>query len=103
MLFRSWGIATEQPTSPEYKALGYWRGPIWAPSTLIVISGLMDIGEHKLAQDIGRRFCHMCKKSGFAENFNALTGEGQFDPSYTWTSSVFMILAGLEGKKKLFE
>ena len=98
-----WGIATEQPTSPEYKALGYWRGPIWAPSTLIVISGLMDIGEHKLAQDIGRRFCHMCKKSGFAENFNALTGEGQFDPSYTWTSSVFMILAGLEGKKKLFE
>jgi len=89
-----WGIATEQPTSREYKANGYWRGPIWAPSTLMVISGLMDIGEHTLARDIGRHFCRLCKKSGFAENFNALTGEGNFDPAYTWTSSVFMILAG---------
>ena len=29
---------------------------------------------------------------GFAENFNALTGEGLRDLAYTWTASVAMIL-----------
>lgn len=38
------------------------------------------------------KFMKMCKKSGFAENFDALNGEGHFCPSYTWTSSVFMML-----------
>jgi len=32
-------------------------------------------------------------QSGFAENYDALTGEARRDPAYTWTSSVFLILA----------
>ena len=35
----------------------------------------------------------MAEKSGFAENFDALTGEGLRDRAYTWTSSVWLILA----------
>ena len=30
--------------------------------------------------------------SGFAENFDAVTGEGLRDRSYTWTASVFLIM-----------
>jgi hypothetical protein len=35
----------------------------------------------------------MCAESGFYENFDAETGAGNFDPAYTWTSSVYMIFA----------
>jgi len=87
------GLATEKLTSSDYTECGYWRGPIWAPSTLLVVSGLAEVGEDDLARTISRAFCDMCVKSGFAENFDAKTGVGHFDPAYTWTSSVFMILA----------
>jgi glycogen debranching enzyme len=88
-----WGLATEKPTSPKYRENSYWRGPIWAPPTLLAISGLADIGEEDLVRQIARGYIEMCRKSGFAENFDPHTGAGHFDPAYTWTSSVFLILA----------
>lgn len=88
-----YGLATESPNSPYYQADGYWRGPIWAPPTLMIVEGLAACGELTLARDIARRFCDMAAREGFAENFNALTGEGLRDRAYTWTASVFIILA----------
>lgn len=87
------GFATQAVDSPDYRSDGYWRGPIWAPSTLLLIDGLKACGETQFAAEMARRFCLMCAKSGFAENFDALTGEGLRDKAYTWTSSVFWILA----------
>lgn len=88
-----WGPATEHPDSAVYDPDGYWRGPIWAPSTMILVDGLRSAGETELAQDIAERFCRLCDKSGFAENFNAVTGAPLRDRGYTWTSSVFLVLA----------
>jgi glycogen debranching enzyme len=88
-----WGLATETVDSPHYREDGYWRGPIWAPSTWLVVAGLDRAGSTDLADSISQRFCRMCGRSGFAENFNALTGEPLCDPAYTWTSSVFLLLA----------
>jgi glycogen debranching enzyme len=88
-----WGLATEPPTSPKYEADGYWRGPVWAPPTLLIVDGLARIGERRLAREIARRFCRSCAESGFAENFDALTGAGLRDRAYTWTASVFLVLA----------
>jgi glycogen debranching enzyme len=87
------GLATENVGSPNYLPFGYWRGPIWAPSTLIVVDGLTQIAEHGLAREVADRFCEMCRANGFAENFDALTGAARCDPAYTWTPSVFTILA----------
>ena len=84
------GPATEHPGSPDYTADGYWRGPIWAPSTFMIVEGLNRCGEKDFARDIAARFCNMCRDNGFGENFNALTGEPLRDPAYTWTSSVFL-------------
>ena len=72
---------------------GYWRGAIWAPSTMLILSGLEEIGEYGLAKSIGGKFVKLCRKSGFAENFDAVTGKGYFCSAYTWTSSVFMMLS----------
>lgn len=88
-----YGFATESIRSRYYETDGYWRGPIWAPSTMIIVDGLWNAGEKEFAREIAYKFCSMCKKSGMAENFNALTGEALRDHAYTWTSSVFLILA----------
>ena len=88
-----WGLATEHPGSPEYASSGYWRGPIWAPATWIAVSGLVKAGYIGLADKISERFCELCSRSGFAENFDALTGEALCDPAYTWTASVFLLLS----------
>ena len=87
------GLATESPNSPLYEPDGYWRGPIWAPSTMIIIDGLAASGEMEFARELARRFCDMIARSGMAENFDALTGEGLRDRAHTWTASVFLILA----------
>jgi putative isomerase len=86
------GLATERLGSPYYEPDGYWRGPIWAPSTVLLVDGLHAAGETAFARELSERFCAMVSHSGMAENFNALTGEGLRDRAYSWTSSVFLIL-----------
>ena len=87
------GLATEQPDSPCYQEGHYWRGPIWAPSTMLITTGLIDAGHTELAKPIMKAFCDLCAQHGFYENFSPQTGEGHYDPAYTWTSSVFLIFA----------
>jgi len=87
-----WGPATEHPESPKYESDGYWRGPVWAPSSYIAVCGMERCGYPDFAKEIAKRFCAMCDRSGFAENFDALTGAPLRDPAYTWTSSVFLLM-----------
>ena len=87
-----YGLATESIKSKKYESDGHWRGPIWAPSTLLIVDGLNQCGETALAREIAGRFCKTVTLSGMAENFDAQTGKGLRDPAYTWTSSVFQVL-----------
>jgi len=88
------GLATEDVSSEMYVSDGYWLGPIWAPSTLAIIDGLRNIGMDELSKKIAKRFCDTVAAGGMAENFDALTGAPLRDKTYTWTSSVFLTLAG---------
>lgn len=89
-----YGLASEAPTSSHYIPDGYWRGPIWAPSTYLIYDGLVAVGEAGLADTVAERFCNMCLRSpGFWENYDALTGQGLRCPGYSWTASVFLLLA----------
>ncbi|MEE0809489.1 amylo-alpha-1,6-glucosidase [Blautia sp.] len=89
----SYGLATESWHSKEYESDGYWRGPIWAPSTMLILDGLKECGEDTFVKDMTEKFCQLVQKSGCAENFNALTGEGLRDRAYTWTASVMLVMA----------
>jgi glycogen debranching enzyme len=93
------GPATETLGSPRYSADGYWRGPIWAPSTVLIEDGLRRAGHVELADVVSRRFRALCETSGFAENFDAATGAGQRDRAYTWTASSYLILAGAAARR----
>ena len=88
------GLATESPSSARYDPDGYWRGPIWAPSTYLLVDGLRRSGYAALADTVARRYCEMTSKKakGNYENFDALTGKGLRAPGYTWSASVYMLL-----------
>lgn len=87
------GLATEPVGSPHHEADGYWRGPVWAPSTALLEDGLRAAGYEALADTVSDRFRRLCERSGFAENFDARTGAGLRDRSYTWTAAVYLSLA----------
>ena len=88
------GVASEALTSAKYEPNGYWRGPVWGPSTYLIVEGLRSSGETELARTIAQRFCDMVSKAAtFHENYNAVTGEGQYDSGLTWTSSDFIMMA----------
>lgn len=87
------GLATEPVDSPHYDPDGYWRGPIWAPSTALIEDGLRSCGYDELADTVNERFRALCERSGFAENFDAVTGAGLRDRAYTWTAAVYLSFA----------
>jgi glycogen debranching enzyme len=96
-----YGLASEPPSSVKYMHDGYWRGPIWAASTYLVFDGLLQSGETSLAALISERFCDMCLQvPGFWENYDALTGQGLRCPGYSWTASIFLLLAEWLAKKE---
>jgi hypothetical protein len=88
-----YGLATEAPDSPRYEADGYWRGPIWAPPTYLIVDGLRRGGHEKLAETIARRYLRLSAETakGNYENFDALSGRGLRAPGYTWSASVYML------------
>ncbi|MDK1385447.1 trehalase family glycosidase [Sinorhizobium sp. 8-89] len=88
-----WGPATESPQSRFYEDDGYWRGPIWAPTTYLLWDGLRRQGEGALAREIAQKFCALANKSGMAENFDARSGRGLHDRAFAWTSAVYLLLA----------
>ena len=86
------GIATEKVDSELYQSDGYWRGPIWAPTTMMVLDGLWQLGEHEFVREVAKRFAGMVQKSGFPENFDSVTGAGNRDRAFSWTASTFMVI-----------
>lgn len=88
-----WGPATESPLSSFYEDDGYWRGPIWAPTTLLLWDGLRRQGQADLAHMVAQRFCGLAAENGMAENFDALTGKGLRDRAFAWTSAAYTLLS----------
>lgn len=91
----AWGPATESPKSNFYEDDGYWRGPIWAPTTLLIVEGLRAQNEHERAHEIMQKYQHLCETSGMAENFDALSGVALRDKAFAWTSAVYLRFAQL--------
>ncbi len=88
-----WGAASEATDSPFYEPDGYWRGPIWAPTVLLLWDGLRRQGRGDLARDLADRFLTLCETSGMAENYDALTGKPLRDRAFAWPSAVYLFLS----------
>lgn len=88
------GPATECPRSPDYVADGYWRGPVWGSSTVLLVEGLMRSGYPEIARRMARAYCeNAAQQMCFAENYSADDGAPLRDKAYTWGSSAYLHLA----------
>ncbi|KKK33623.1 hypothetical protein WQ57_23715 [Mesobacillus campisalis] len=86
------GLATESPGSEYYREDGYWLGPIWAPVMYLFIDALKNYGYEETGNRLRDKFLDVTLSGGMAENFDPFTGKGLVDTSFTWTSSVFLLL-----------
>jgi putative isomerase len=86
------GPASEHPGSPYFRESGYARGAVWAYHYFFLIEGLKRCGETGMALHYAKKYCELCRKNGFPENFSALTGKPQSDSGYAWTCEVFLML-----------
>jgi hypothetical protein len=75
-----------------FRMSGRWKRELTGRSADIRRVKAAD-GDHAFADDLRIRYLNAVLKSGFAENFDPQSGEGFRDPTYTWTSSVYLILA----------
>ena len=57
-------------------------------------------GQTELADAVRERFLRLCEKSGFAESFDAVTGEGLRDRAYTWTASAYLLFARAQAEQR---
>lgn len=86
------GLRTEASSSPHYQVDGYWLGPIWAPETYLFFDAFRRNGDLEVAKRLAEHYCQLATEHGMAENYNPETGTGNDDLSFTWTSSVFLLL-----------
>jgi hypothetical protein len=74
------------------KATAGGGDPIWAPLTCLrTLASRLSVSTH-LRSGSPKRFAESRRRSGFAENFDALTGADLRDRAYTGTASVYLLL-----------
>lgn len=87
------GLATEPTNSPYYKEDGFFRGPVWWNTTLLIAEGLRVCGEEKLSKEVAKKFCDtVAKEYCCAECFNVHSGKAYNNKSYTPTAGTFLAL-----------
>ena len=50
-----YGLPSTRSTAPGFEPRRYWRGPVWAPTTMLLWDGLLRQGRADMAADIARR------------------------------------------------
>ncbi len=56
---RPCGVPSLSAADPDYMTHGaYWRGPVWAPTSYMLLRGLDRYGEHALAVELAARLYH---------------------------------------------
>lgn len=77
-------IPTVALDEPSFDPKGFWRGPSWIATNWFIYKGLLNYGFKDIANEIRKSSENLIQKSGFREQFNPLTGEGQGAENFTW-------------------
>ncbi|MCX7885332.1 MAG: hypothetical protein N2448_09955 [Caloramator sp.] len=87
------GISTESLKSKEFNEDGYWKGAVWAPVVYLIAEAFKETDYLEISKKIKISFLNMANESYMEENFSPITGKGQRDSGFAWTSSVFLLFA----------
>jgi glycogen debranching enzyme len=77
---------------PQFDDDRYWKGPTWVNTNWLVVRGLQECGEAALAGELCARTLELADRSGFAEYFSPLTGDGFGAHEFSWTAALVIDL-----------
>jgi hypothetical protein len=78
-------VPTTSVSEPAFDPInGFWRGPTWMAPNWFIYHGLKRYGFTTHAENIKTKSIALIEQSGFREQYNPLTGEGQGGTNFTW-------------------
>lgn len=89
-------VPSHDPRDPRFDAKRYWRGPAWLIVNYLISDGLLQAGEHEMAERIEADSLRLID-SGFAEYYDPLTGDPCGGGQFTWTAAMAIELLARPG------
>ena len=83
---RPFGPAGVEAGDPSYRPSRYWRGSAWPQLTYLLMVAAQRQGQSAVAVHLAIRLREGALRSGFAEHWNAETGEGLGARPQSWTA-----------------
>ncbi len=94
-----WGVASTSPEDPAFEPVNYWRGPVWASASWLVVQGMLRHGKTGEARELSNRILAAVTTGGFNEYHEPTTGEGIGGGAFSWTAAVTLdLLARFENE-----
>jgi mannosylglycerate hydrolase len=92
------GLSDENVTPvPSYDILGfgfspvkYWRGPVWLNINWFLMHGLEDYGYREHADRLRSNIVGLCRREGFHEYFDPITGQGHGSDLFSWSAALLI-------------
>lgn len=72
----------------KFSTCNYWQGPVWLPTTWLVIRGFEKTGFFKEADLLKESILDLIGEKGFFEYYNPETGEGLGMREFSWTAAL---------------
>lgn len=86
-------LPSYDPTGPDFDALRYWRGPVWAVMNFMVAQGMAEQGLTAEAARIRTDTARLIAENGFAEYFSPEDGTPAGGGTFTWTAAMWLAWA----------
>jgi hypothetical protein len=85
-------VPSTDPSDPAFESRRYWRGPVWSVVNWMIADGFAAAGRSELAARISDQTRRLTARSGLAEYFDPITGEGLGGGAFSWTAAIDLML-----------
>ncbi|MEM7721516.1 MAG: hypothetical protein AAF376_04015 [Pseudomonadota bacterium] len=95
----TYGVASYDPSGPEFNPTRYWRGPTWPMLNMLIAIGLTEQGHADRAEALRQSTAKLIAEHGFWEYFNPLDGTPAGGKRFTWTAAIWLGWASPSARK----